>query len=99
MKDFRNIPTNELWSAIEENARLAQKHVYWLEYLDNVRVLCALIDERIEVFERRMRIERAMKEHRTGWSWEKFGWTDDQRKGEEATSGEVVVLSRGGDSA
>jgi hypothetical protein len=98
MKDFRNIPTNELWSAIEENARLAQKHVYWLEYLDNIRVLCALIDERVEVFERKRRTERAMKEHRTGWSWEKFGWTDDQPKREEATAGEVVVLSGGGDN-
>ncbi|MDP2897849.1 MAG: hypothetical protein Q8Q12_15045 [bacterium] len=98
MKDFRNIPTNALWSAIEENARLAQKHVYWLEYLDNVRVLCALIDERIEVFERRMRLERAMKEHRTGWSWEKVGWTDDQPRKEEAMAREVVVLRGGGDS-
>jgi hypothetical protein len=98
MKDFRNIPTNELWSAIEENARLAQKHVYWLEYLDNIRVLCALIDERVEVFERRMRIEGAMKEHRTGWSWEKVGFAEGQSENGKATSEEVVVLSGGGDS-
>ena len=95
--DFRNVPTNEFWAAIEENARLAQKRVYWLEYLDNIRVLCALIDERVELFERKRRTERAMKEHRTGWSWEKFGWTNDQ-PGREAASAGIVVVRGGADS-
>ena len=36
----------------------------WVEYLDNVGVLCALIDERVETFQRRMRIEQLLGQHR-----------------------------------
>jgi len=62
MKDFRRISTAELWRGIEENARYAQKHTDWVMYLDNIKVLCALIDERIELFQRTMRTEQLIRE-------------------------------------
>ena len=64
MKDFEKASTALLWQAIADNAEMAQKHVNWLEYLDNIRVLCALIDERVETFQRRMRTEQLLGEHR-----------------------------------
>ena len=64
MNDFRKTPTERLWSAIVSNAQLAQKHTGWIEYLDNIKVLCALIDERIEVFQRMKRTEGLLRQHR-----------------------------------
>ena len=64
MKDFEKASTALLWQAIADNAEMAQKHVNWVEYLDNIRVLCALIDERVETFQRRMRTEQLLREHR-----------------------------------
>lgn len=63
MKDFRRTSTEQLWHAIEENARYAQHHTNWVNYLDNIKVLCALIDERIDVFQREMRREQLIQEH------------------------------------
>lgn len=64
MKDFEKASTTQLWQAIEHNARLAQEHLNWVEYLDSIRVLCALIDERVETFQRRMRTDQLLREHR-----------------------------------
>ena len=64
MKDFRKIPTDELWQAIVSNAEHAQSHTDWVECLDNIKVLCALIDERIELFERQTRREQLLLKHR-----------------------------------
>ena len=64
VKDFEKASTTQLWQAIADNAEMAQKHTNWLEYLDNIRVLCALIDERVETFQRRMRTEQLLREHR-----------------------------------
>jgi hypothetical protein len=64
MKDFEKASTAQLWQAIADNAEMAQKHVNWVEYLDNIRVLCALIDERVETFQRRMRTEQLLGQHR-----------------------------------
>jgi len=63
VKDFEKVSTAELWEAIRENAELALRRTDWLQYLDNIKVLCALIDERIETFQRRMRTERLLREH------------------------------------
>ena len=64
MKDFEKISTDELWRTIAENAEFARRHTNWVECLDDIRVLVALIDERIEVFQRRMRTEQLLREHR-----------------------------------
>lgn len=64
MKDFEQISTEQLWEAIEANARAAHERLNWVEYLDNIRVLVALIDERVESFQRRTRIEQVLGEHR-----------------------------------
>jgi hypothetical protein len=66
MRDFEKVTTDQLWEAIAENARQAQCTTNWVELLDNIKVLCALIDERIEVFQRRMRREQLLAEHRVG---------------------------------
>jgi len=64
MNDFGKASTTELWEAIESNASSAQGHTNWVECLDNIRVLVALIDERIEVFQRKKRREQLLREHR-----------------------------------
>jgi len=64
VKDFEKASTIELWQAIADNAEMAQKHLNWVEYLDNIRVLCALIDERVETFQRKMRTEQLLGRHR-----------------------------------
>jgi len=64
VKAFDKVPTRYFWEAIEENARRGQEHTNWVEYLDNIRVLCALIDERIERFQREMRTKQLLQKHR-----------------------------------
>ena len=64
MKTFDKVPTQQFWEAIEHNAQMAQRHLNWVEYLDNIKVLCALIDERIQTHQRRMRLEQVQREHR-----------------------------------
>jgi len=64
VKALENVPTDRLWEAIEHNAQSALRHVNWVEYLDNIKVLCALIDERIQSHQRRMRLEQVYREHR-----------------------------------
>ena len=64
MKDFEKASTTQLWEAIEHNAQMAQRHLNWVEVLDNIKVLTALIDERVETFQRRMRTEQLLREHR-----------------------------------
>ena len=56
MKTFNKVPTQQFWEAIEHNAQMGQRHVNWVEYLDNIKVLCALIDERVQAHQRRMRL-------------------------------------------
>ena len=83
MKMFDKVPTQQFWEAIEHNAQNGQRHLDWCEALDNIRVLVALIDERVESFQRRMRTEQLLREHR----------------GEFHLSGEVEAAAsrRGGD--
>ena len=69
MNDFRRTSTAELWQAIETNAQEARKHVNWVECLDNIKVLCALIDERIEVFQREKRTEQLLGKHRAKFNF------------------------------
>ena len=64
MKTFDKVPTQQFWEAIEHNARMGQRHVNWVEYLDNIKVLCALIDERVQAHQRRMRLGQVYREHR-----------------------------------
>lgn len=64
MKTFDKVPTSQFWEAIEHNAQMGQRHLNWVEYLDNIKVLCALIDERIQTHQRRMRLEQVHREHR-----------------------------------
>jgi hypothetical protein len=66
MKDFEWLGTQELWDAIAHNARQARRTTNWVELLDNIKVLCALIDERIEVFQRSQRREQLLTEDRSG---------------------------------
>ena len=66
MRDFEKIPTDQLWRAISGNAEQAQRTTNWVGLLDNIKVLCALIDERIEVFQHRTRVEQLLAEHRAG---------------------------------
>jgi len=66
MKDFERLATQELWDAIVHNAQQAQHTTNWVELLDNIKVLCALIDERIEVFQRTQRSEQLLTRHRRG---------------------------------
>jgi len=80
MNDFRRISTTQLWHVIEHNAREAQSHTDWVERLDTIKVLCALIDERIEVFQREKRTEQLLGEHRA-----KFGF------GRETEAGAVLA--------
>jgi len=64
MKAFDKVRTQQLWEAIEHNARMGQRHLDWVQYLDNIRVLAALIDERTEAFQRRLRRNQLLAEHR-----------------------------------
>jgi len=68
MKDFRKISTAELWNAIEQNTKFAQQHTGWLQYLDNIKVLCALIDECIEVFQRQRRTQQLIQQRQASSS-------------------------------
>ncbi len=64
MKDFEKVSTEQLWDIIKSNAEYALEHTNWVQCLDNIKVLSALIDERIDVFQRRMRTEQLFREHR-----------------------------------
>jgi len=64
VKTFDKVPTQQFGEAIEHNAQMGQRHVNWVEYLDNIRVLVALIDERIERFQREMRTKQLVEQHR-----------------------------------
>jgi len=64
MRDFERMSTSDMWAAIAHNAEMAQDHINWVEYLDNIKVLCALIDERVETFQRRQRAEQLRNTHR-----------------------------------
>ena len=66
MRDFEKVRTDQLWRAIADNAQQAQRTTNWVALLDNIKVLCALIDERIEVFQRRTRVEQLLAEHQAG---------------------------------
>jgi len=81
MRDFEWLRTQELWDAIVHNAQQAQHTTNWVELLDNIKVLCALIDERIEVFQRTHRSEQLLSQHRKG--------DQDRRNG--------MIKPRGGD--
>jgi hypothetical protein len=59
-KDFESMSSEELWQAIASNARQAGSHTGWIEYLDNIKVLCALIDGRIQRFQHEMRVEQLL---------------------------------------
>ena len=78
MKDFRKISTAELWNAIEQNAKFAQQHTDWLQYLDNIKVLCALIDERIEVFQRQRRTQQLIQQRQASGS-QRLGVSSTER--------------------
>jgi len=58
--------TDQMWQAIASNARQAQETTNWVELLDEIKLLCALIDERIDVFQRRIRAEQLLAGHRIG---------------------------------
>lgn len=64
MNELESISTEGLWRVIEECGRAAQKHLNWLEYLDRVKICSALIDSRIQSFERTARAEKLLKKHR-----------------------------------
>jgi hypothetical protein len=64
MRDFERMATDQLWLAIIGNAQQARHTTNWVELLDNIKVLCALIDERIEVFQRRGRADQLLSQHR-----------------------------------
>ena len=81
MKDFEWLGTQELWDAIAHNAQQARRTTNWVELLDNIKVLCALIDEHIEVFQRTQRSKQLLSQHRRG--------DQDGRRG--------MIKPRGGD--
>lgn len=81
MRDFERMATDQLWLAIIGNAQQARHTTNWVELLDNIKVLCALIDERIESFQRTQRSEQLIAQRRSG--------DRDGRNG--------VFKSRGGD--
>jgi hypothetical protein len=62
---FSWLKTDDLWDAIACNAQQAQRSTNWVELLDNIKVLCALVDERIEVFQREMRVEQLLAKQGT----------------------------------
>ena len=64
MSNPSQMSTTQLWEAIESNAGDAQEHTNWVECLDNIKVLAALIDERIEVYQRKRRSEQLLRQHR-----------------------------------
>ena len=64
MNDFGRISTTQLWEAIEHNAKEAQRRTDWVQYLDSIKILCALIDERVEVYQRQRHRDRLIREHR-----------------------------------
>ena len=61
----RKVPTETFWKAIISNAQAAMQHTNWIACLDNIKVLCAIIDERVDSFERRKRREGLARQHRT----------------------------------
>ncbi len=65
MEDFKWLTSEQLWEQIAHNAQQAQWTTNWVELLDNIKVLCVLIDERIDVFQRSQRREQLLKRQRT----------------------------------
>jgi hypothetical protein len=73
--------TEELWRAISHEAQEAQRTTHWPELLENIRLACALIDQRISAFQRKMRTEQllAKQKNNLGRQTEEL----DQRGGEK----------------
>lgn len=67
MKAFAEVSTDQLWKAMEHCARQGRERTNWPELLEDVRVLAALIDERVQAHQRRARSEQLIREHRTGF--------------------------------
>ena len=65
MLEFRRASTESLWDSIACNAKRAQEHMNWPELLDNIAVLHALVSERIEHWQREMRVEQCIERHRS----------------------------------
>jgi len=61
MNEIENLATEKLWKIVEESGQDAQNHVNWIDYLEVIRVCCALIDSRIQSFERKARAEKLLK--------------------------------------
>ena len=70
MNDIEAMSTEELWRAISHQAQEAQRTTHWLELLENIRLACALIDQRISAFQRKMRTERLLAKQRTSLGWQ-----------------------------
>ena len=97
MKAFEKVPTNRLWEAIEHNAQSALRHVNWVEYLDNIKVLCALIDERIQSHQRRMRLGQVYREHRGVFQLSGDAEADAVRVKRTARTARAAASRTGGD--
>ena len=97
MKTFDKVPTSQFWEAIQHNAQMGQRHLSWVEYLDNIKVLCALIDERVETFQRRMRTEQLLREHRG--VFQVSGADEAEAGGQQQAAGTAnrAVSATGGD--
>ena len=97
MKAFDRVTTTQLWQAIEHNAQRGQRHVNWVEYLDNIKVLCALIDERIQSHQRRMRLEQVYREHRGVFRLSGDAEADAVRVKRTARTARAAASRTGGD--
>ena len=63
MLEFQKASSESLWDSIAWNAKSAQEHINWPELLDNIAVLSAIISERIEHWQREMRVEQCIEKH------------------------------------
>ena len=76
---------------------MAQRHVNWVEYLDNIKVLCALIDERIQSHQRRMRLDQVYREHRGVFRLSGGAEADAVRVQRTGGTAQAAALRRRGD--
>lgn len=64
-EDLARALSEDLWRAIIRNAENALRHLDWATYLDNIRVLAAVLDERVTRYQRQQRTVQLLRQHRS----------------------------------
>ena len=64
-EELAKASSEDLWRAIIRNAEDALRHLDWISYLDNIKILIAALDQRIDSYQRKQRTDQMIQQHRS----------------------------------